>query len=431
MACVCASFGISVDSAAALDSGRVSPGIKRVAGAGTRLTHSGLYRVRPQHGPALLTHGPDAQPPPAPLEERAGPRAGLPDGVGFEAGDIERTPVCATSDAQRVIYAHPVAGPDRIATVRPQIQAAIRRMDSVLNAESIASGGPGADYRVRCTPEGDISVEDLATTGSSFSQVVNSLRTAGLDSELVDFTIFYDGSGGGSCGIASYAADESLSVDNASNFGGGYAVIYNGCWYGETPMHEIGHTMGAVQYGAPHSTGTGGHCWEEQDVMCYSPDGGSLHQEGTVMNCPGETPRFDCNFDDYFDSAPEPGEYLATHWNLGSPLNAFIAFGGAAPPAPPEAQERWHIHRIRVPHDTRELEIWVRGSEGVTLYVSRGHRPTESRYACRSRAGAGGALCRIKHPERGRWMVGVLKPTGTTSATLRIEKQRKARNHKR
>jgi hypothetical protein len=37
---------------------------------------------------------------------------------------------------------------------------------------------------------------------------------------------------------------------------------------------------------------------------------------------------FDCGYDTYFDAAPEPGEYLATHWNLGSPLNPFLRFGG-------------------------------------------------------------------------------------------------------
>ena len=67
--------------------------------------------------------------------------------------------------------------------------------------------------------------------------------------------------------------------------------------------------------------------------MCYSPDGGDRNQGGMLLAAP-ESPRFDCDFDDYFDSAPEPGEYSDSHWNLGSPLNRFIAFGGPAAPAP-------------------------------------------------------------------------------------------------
>jgi hypothetical protein len=32
-------------------------------------------------------------------------------------------------------------------------------------------------------------------------------------------------------------------------------------------MHESAHNQGAVQYGAPNSTGTGGHCYDELDAM--------------------------------------------------------------------------------------------------------------------------------------------------------------------
>lgn len=59
--------------------------------------------------------------------------------------------------------------------------------------------------------------------------------------------------------------------------------------------------------------------------MCYAPDGGDKHQQGTVLNC-SDRVYFDCGFDTYFDSAPEPGEYLESHWNMGSPVNRFIAF---------------------------------------------------------------------------------------------------------
>ena len=99
-------------------------------------------------------------------------------------------------------------------------------------------------------------------------------------------------------------------------------------------MHENGHNEGAVQYGAPFSTGTGAHCWDENDVMCYSPDGGDLHQQGTIIRCTDQL-HFDCGNDDYFDSSPESCEYLATHWNLGSRLNRFIAFGAGSSNTPP------------------------------------------------------------------------------------------------
>ena len=145
----------------------------------------------------------------------------------------------------------------------------------------------------------------------------------GFNSTQTEYLIFYDGTAGGACGIGSYRPDERLAADNLANRGGGFGIVYSGCWFNETPMHESAHMMGAVQYGAPNSTGTGGHCVDEVDVLCYAPDGGDLNQSGTITTCPG-APRFDCGFDDYFDSAPEPGEYLDTHWNLGSPLNRFL-----------------------------------------------------------------------------------------------------------
>ncbi len=99
-------------------------------------------------------------------------------------------------------------------------------------------------------------------------------------------------------------------------------------------MHENGHNQGAVQRSAPFSTGAG-HCWEDLDVMCYSPDGGDQHQDGTVLNCPADL-YFDCGFDSYFDAAPEPGEWLAQHWNIAIPANRFIALGGAVDRTAPE-----------------------------------------------------------------------------------------------
>ena len=82
------------------------------------------------------------------------------------------------------------------------------------------------------------------------------------------------------------------------------------------------HNLGGVQNSAPHST-QAGHCWDEYDTMCYS-DGGN---HAMVQVCPGSKEYLlDCNTDDYFSTYPEPGSYLATHWNSAD--SRFLVGGG-------------------------------------------------------------------------------------------------------
>ena len=87
-------------------------------------------------------------------------------------------------------------------------------------------------------------------------------------------------------------------------------------------MHENGHNQGAVQPSAPDSTGSGAHCNDLLDVMCYAPDGGDRNQ--TEVSTCTDAMWFDCDNDTYFDVVPEGSEWLSNHWNLGSSANRFI-----------------------------------------------------------------------------------------------------------
>jgi hypothetical protein len=284
-----------------------------VLGKKAEVAPSGLYRVPLRSGGSLLTHGAD-------------PKKDTALGPAFTASDPQRNPVCATDYYQHVLYARLTTQPDRYATAVNDIRTEMRHVDAQLNQDSLASGGPSADYKVLCDSGGQIRVDKFTATGTSFANVMNAAKNAGFNSSNQDYTIFFDASDPDACGIGSYLLDQSLSVNNINNKGGGYALVYAGCWDNLTAMHENGHNEGAVQYSAPYSTGSGAHCWDEEDVMCYSPDGGDKHQGGTISRCT-DRERFDCGYDTYFDSAPEPGEWLATHWNIGSTLNRFITFG--------------------------------------------------------------------------------------------------------
>ena len=280
----------------------------------------GLLRVKLRDAETVLTHGLDPEPP-----ADAG-------GQPLDAAGPERQPVCASDYYQHVLYGRPSDAPDRLSSVKATILSEIKQMDALLNQEALASGGLAADYKVKCDGAGEVQVHSFqsAETGAqtTFSGVLSAARQAGFNASNADYTIFFDSSAPRACGTGTFSDDQRLTADNANNSGGDYAVTYSDCWTDRTAMHENGHNQGAVQYDAPYSTGSGAHCNDGYDVMCYS-DGGD-RDVGMSVFCSDKV-RFDCRYDTYFDTAPEPGEYLESNWNLGSPLNRFIALQAAGP----------------------------------------------------------------------------------------------------
>ena len=285
-------------------------------------TDGGLYEVVLADGLRLRTHGPD-------------PKPASPDvDAGFEAGSAERPLACADASRLEVLYGHPSGAPDRLEAVKEDIRAALRRMNAVLNADSLASGGPTADYRVACDDLGQPKVSSFTgpASGSAaytaeYDAIVNAARSAGFTAGETDYLVFYD-AGSTVCGVGNLYGDDSLSASNSNMAETGYGVVYDGCWFGRTPMHENGHTQGAVQDLATGWDGSG-HCIEGLDVMCYPGEEGVTGTVtlGLVVQC-SDRVHYDCGFDTYFDAAPEPGEWLATHWNIGSPLNRYLSFNG-------------------------------------------------------------------------------------------------------
>jgi hypothetical protein len=129
-----------------------------------------------------------------------------------------------------------------------------------------------------------------------------------------------------------WAQDDSAWATNVANVGGHsrYAYLEGGgvdffgseqlaSQYADQVLHEVMHTLGAVQPSAPHFSG-GAHCYEIYDVMCYTPLDGT--PDVFLRNCeiigalPNPGKPLDCGEDDYFNPSPARGSYLATHWNL-------------------------------------------------------------------------------------------------------------------
>lgn len=274
----------------------------------------------------------------------------------------------ACTDAEdyhaQIIYARAKDATSRYQEMAPKLRSWFASADGIVNQEA-GRFKVKANLKVTCE-EGEVSVIEaiLPNTGDYYlnaqqetrKALTKDLGQAGYNMKNTKYIVWYDGKasgcGGGPC-ISQQSIkgpDDRLSEDNIYNVGPDYAFLYKvddatiqellGTSYDMVApilmLHEYAHTLGAVQPSAPHATkkeplSKQKHCTDSQtigkggtDVMCKS-DG-----EGEVFgnDCPGFYPfRFDCNNDDYFNPKPEPGSYLATHWNLGSPLNRFIKFG--------------------------------------------------------------------------------------------------------
>ena len=143
--------------------------------------------------------------------------------------------------------------------------------------------------------------------------------------------VFLDSDGGGVCGVGSLYFSDSPALSNPHNTNGGYSVIYKGCWNGTTFMHEVGHNRGAVQPAAPNSTGRRPLQRRQRRHVLRA----RRRQQNQSMTWPCPTMTlFDCGYNDYFDAAPEPGEYLASHWNLGTQGQNCLRITEADPPEP-------------------------------------------------------------------------------------------------
>jgi hypothetical protein len=134
---------------------------------------------------------------------------------------------------------------------------------------------------------------------------------------------------GSSChGRGELYRDDRASRSNRNNKGGMLAWLMLGpCLsanaghlrMGEMAAHEVGHTLGAVQWTSPNSS-KHGHCVDTHDVMCYR-DAATTR---TRLVCPLTRPLLlDCRKNDYFNTAPRARSYLATRWNIAR--SAFLA----------------------------------------------------------------------------------------------------------
>ncbi|MDJ0347261.1 RICIN domain-containing protein [Streptomyces sp. H10-C2] len=235
----------------------------------------------------------------------------------------------STGNRVQVVYVHG-PGSNRFAEYLPSYKKWAHDSDVIYNASAAETGGV---RHIRYVTESDCTVAVLnlevpAGALQDFSATNQALATQGLNRRDRKYMIFADANV--YCGIGSFAGDERPGPENTSNFGPSYGRTDSGCWGGSTPAHELGHNLGAVNNSAPHSSG-GGHCVDEWDLMCYSD---TPYHPQMQIRCPDRASddRLDCNHDDYFNTSPQPGSYLTTHWNVAD--NQFLLSNGGTNPNP-------------------------------------------------------------------------------------------------
>ena len=349
-------------------------------------TRDGMLVLPRADGASLLTHGPDLV--------DATPSARAAGGFGTTSSILCSAP----SSTRHVVLAYVLPADfasgttgvhgDRSAEVVPQLRQAL--LDAAATIDRRASElAPGTRRRMRvsCDADGQPIVERIVLPRQAASYLDSrSGGFAGLERDLAALGMLpdYDGyidrhvpsvrrvlayydadfhEGVAGQGVmyrrssllaqGARANDPLLSrtTRNINNNppSASLAVQY-GTSYGGIPdppvytslLHELSHTMGAVQ-DEPPTASDSGHCIDGLDLMCYDDGGtGGTYSEAA---CADATPPvvepadewFDCNGDTYFHPAPPASNPLSrpVTWHLGLPANEVLATFTSAPTQPP------------------------------------------------------------------------------------------------
>lgn len=251
----------------------------------------------------------------------------LPSSTSSTAGLIPCYGDGVSGPRVQMVYAVPSDRTNRYQALADTFPIYAARTNAAFSQSAEATGG-SRNLRFVHTSDCRLSVLQvvLSPTGDdTFANMVTELRNVGLTRTDRKYMVWMDAAV--YCGVASVVQDETSGTTNRSNLGPTFARVDAGCWGSSSSVeaHEIAHTLGAVQLGAPNSNGAW-HCTDEYDRMCYNDGSGAT----MTYVCPSNIEALlDCNGNDYFNVSPAPGSYLAGHWNLAD--SVFLS--SAAPDA--------------------------------------------------------------------------------------------------
>lgn len=257
---------------------------------------------------------------------------------GTQRSSDNTAPQLGNAQNIKIVYAYAADQPDRFATYANLMQ------QTASAASDIVYGTSNGRLRVRWdvgTSCGlshlDIQTVRLPNTLAYYQadlvgRLFTDLRSAlGISSNpslgTRNYLVFADRVGlapqGAPGGQGEVLSDDRPRGLNSMNRGGRLAVLYGrgeSTFFRDTwglsytyaaALHEISHTLGAVQNTSPSSSG-GWHCNDGLDIMCYADGGSKSNYRANAC----ATQIYDCGSDDYFNLDPAPGSYLAARWNL-------------------------------------------------------------------------------------------------------------------
>ena len=209
----------------------------------------------------------------------------------------------------QLFYGQVVGQPDQSPSMIDRIRGAA---DAVNQAFRQAGN---QNVRWACTSSGQTVIHILVPS-NTLGAAAATLRSLGYTFPDRIYTVLETGPSPNRLAGQAMMPHDDRPTNNIAGTGPWYSIVWG--VDASTLMHEEGHNMGAVQNSAPHASGAG-HCYQRNDVMCLY-DGGPYFQHGGRMTAcnDGQTlaDEWDCGRDDYYNPAPSPGSYLATHWNL-------------------------------------------------------------------------------------------------------------------
>ncbi len=232
-------------------------------------------------------------------------------------------PVCVGSGTDgarvQVVYAREASTRDRFAQVESAIRAEIGRIDSVVALSARKTGG-GRQVRwvaPNCNP----SIVRVVVPDGTFSKssgiesTESALAARGMAAANRKYLVFADSTR--ACGVSTIYKDSSATNNANDGRHPQYARVDAPCWNSpdwSVAAHELVHTLGGVQPDAPNALGRY-HCDDANDLMCYRETPATKLR---VVCGASHVGLLDCNNDDYFNTAPRKGTYLASRWNVAN-----------------------------------------------------------------------------------------------------------------